>query len=71
MPSITDTEMAQYEALKQSRELELMERVDHWAARIDGYTVYGETPEQAIERLKEMALFRINSLYDMWELNRN
>ncbi len=68
MPEITDSEMSQYEALKRTRKLRL-ERLNwsghiHWAARLSGLTLYGDTKELAIERLREASSWRVQVLFD-------
>lgn len=61
---MTTSEIKQFEALKKSLRLQVIQRDKHWAARYRGFTAYGYTETEAIAKLKEGFAFAVDSLYE-------
>lgn len=67
MPEITEQELVQYNALKNSLALRIgsittnvIGKSPYFYASLVGMTAYGDTQKKAIERLKEMFRFSVD-----------
>ncbi len=67
MVEITEEEFKRFELMKASQHLRLERLGDHWAARLNNLTAYGNSIEEAMDKLQRMSTFQIKTEFAIWK----